>query len=130
MSGSPLKKFFVRVLVVDDYIVNLELSKEMLEMMNCQVDTAESSKEALELCRQNKYDIIFMDVQIPDIDGMQVAQEIRHSELPSTHAIIIALTANASQSDAQKCLEAGMNAYLTKPVKIKDLEGILTKFIT
>lgn len=129
MPEILLKKFSARVLVVDDYIVNLELSKEMLEMMDCQVDVAENSKEALELYQRNKYDIIFMDVQMPDLDGIEVTRQIRQNESELKHVPIIALTANASQGDEKKCLEAGMDAYLAKPVKIKDLEEVLSRFI-
>lgn len=128
MIEKMIKKFNLRILVVDDYIVNLDLTKEMLEMLNCEVDTAENGHEALKLFRQNTYDLIFMDIQMPELEGLQVTRVIRESE-KETRVPIIALTANALQGDEQKCLEAGMDGYLAKPIKIKDLEAILTKFV-
>lgn len=128
MSEKFIKKFNLHVLAVDDYLINLELTKEMLEMMGCEVDTAENGQEALELYHQNKYDLIFLDVQMPGLDGLQVTREIRKNEKEEKHVPIVALTANALQGDEEKCLEAGMNGYLSKPIKIKDLEEILTKF--
>ncbi len=130
MMDKILKKFNIRVLVVDDYLINLELTKEMLEMLGCEVDGAENGKQALQLFSQNSYECIFMDVQMPELDGLQAVQEIRNKEEKGQHVPIIALTANALEGDEQKCLKAGMDGYISKPIKVEDLEIALTKFLT
>lgn len=130
MNDKNSKKFNLRVLVVDDYPVNLDLTKEMLEMLDCEVDGAENGKEALRLYNENVYDCIFLDVQMPEFDGLQVAREIRNKEGKNQHVPIIALTANALQGDEEKCLEAGMDGYIAKPIKMKDLENVLSQFTT
>lgn len=129
MADKILKKFDARVLVVDDYGVNLDLTKEMLEMLSCEVDTAENGKEALQLYNQNKYDCIFLDVQMPEIDGLEVTRKIRLSEGKEQHVPIIAVTANALDGDEKACLDAGMDGYIAKPIKLKDLENILSQFL-
>lgn len=130
MGENKIKKFNVRILIVDDNVVNLALIKEILEMMDCKVDAAESGLEALRYYDQNPYDFIFMDMQMPDLNGLQVTEEIRRKEGALKHVPIIALTANALESDYEKCLKAGMDGYITKPLKIKELEGVLSKFLT
>src|ERR1700761_7463845 len=103
MSEKVFKKFNARILVVDDYGINLELTKEMLELFDCRVDIAENAKLALQLFNQNPYDCIFMDIQMPELDGFQLTQEIRLKEKKDQHIFIIALTANALQGDEEKC---------------------------
>lgn len=117
------------VLVVDDYLINLELTKEMLEILGCRVDTAENGHKALDLFNQNHYDLIFMDIQMPDLDGYQVVNVIRKIENNERHVPIVALTANVLEADDRQSLTGEMDAYLTKPVKIKDLEGMIEKLL-
>jgi CheY-like chemotaxis protein len=115
-----------KILVADDYPINLELVKDMLELMKCSVDTAETGTEALNLYKKNKYDIIFMDIQMPELDGYEVTKKIREQ---NDKTIIIAITANALSGDKEKCLKAGMNDYVSKPIKGEDLENMLTKYL-
>ncbi|MEC7839173.1 MAG: response regulator [Chlamydiota bacterium] len=126
------KRFDAKVLVADDYPINLELTKEMLEMMDCDVDIAEDGAEALECYNDNAYNIIFLDIQMPGKDGYEVCREIRKIEKeqnkPST--AIVALTANAMAEDRDLCLAAGMDEYLAKPVRGQDLVKILEKFLS
>lgn len=122
-------KFNAKILVADDYIVNQELTKEMLEMMDCVVDVAEDGRQALEIIRNNQYDLIFMDVQMPEKDGYAVTKEIRAFEGKSRHTPIIAITANALVGDRERCLEAGMDDYISKPIKGIELENVLQKHI-
>lgn len=123
-------KFNATVLVVDDYIVNQELAKEMLEMMGCQVDVAEDGNEALRMYKENDYDLMFLDVQMPEKDGYQLTREIRQIETGNKHSIIIAITANALVGDKEKCLEAGMDDYISKPIKGADLEIMMEKYLS
>jgi len=119
----------VRALVADDYSINSELVQEMLEMMECHVDSAEDGQQASEMHKQNNYDIIFMDIQMPVKDGYEATKEIRRFEGDNNHTPIIAITANALQGDKEKCLAAGMDDYISKPIRGENLETILTKYI-
>lgn len=118
----------VRVLIADDYMVNQELTQEMLEMMECEVDLADDGSEAIEKQQDNGYDIIFMDVQMPSMDGYEATKQIRKNEGSDRHTPIIAVTANALSGDKEKCLEAGMDDYISKPIKSEQLEAMLTKY--
>jgi CheY-like chemotaxis protein len=117
------------VLVVEDYLVNQELTKELLEMMSCTVDVADSGKEALNLVGKNKYDLIFMDIQMPKMDGYETTRQIRRIEGDKRHTPIVALTANALQGDREKCLSAGMDDYISKPFRGSDLEAIIMRWV-
>ena len=122
-------KFNASILVVEDYLINQEMTKEILELMECEVDVAESGKEAIEACRQRPYDLIFMDIQMADIDGLEATKEIRKIEAGKKHTPIIALTANALPGDKEKYLAAGLDDYISKPIKIKHLEQMLRKYL-
>ncbi len=122
-------KFNASILVVDDYLINQEMTKEMLEMMGCQVDVAEDGQEALDLCKNHSYDLIFMDIQMPKLDGVAATHAIRQQEGNRKHTPIIALTANALTGDREKYLEAGLDDYLSKPIRMKDLENMLKKHL-
>lgn len=120
-----------KALVVDDYLINLELTKEMLQLMGCNVDVAIDGPSTLEKYNNNEYDIIMMDVQMPIIDGYEVTRRIRDIEAKNgkRHTIIIALTANAMIGDDKKCLDAGMDDYISKPVRGEHLEDMLTRYL-
>ena len=124
------KKFpGVKVLVADDYPINLELTQDMLELMECNVDSAEDGLEAVKLCSKNEYDVIFMDVQMPNMDGYKATEEIRKLDNKNAKTIIIAITANALAGDKEKCIKAGMDDYVSKPIKGQNLEDMLIKYI-
>lgn len=125
MDGKNL----TRVLVVDDYTVNLELTKEILESFDCEVDTAENGETALNLETNNAYDMILMDIQMPDMDGYEVTRKIRSREEGKKRTPIIAVTANTSAGEQENCLKAGMDDFVQKPIRIKELENILKKYI-
>src|SRR5262245_22958287 len=110
-----------RALVVEDYFVNQEVTQDILELMGVDVEVAENGKEALELYQKEKYDLIFMDIQMPEMDGYQTTREIRRAE-KDTHVPIIALTAIALSGDREKCLEAGMDDYISKPIEAEKIE--------
>jgi CheY-like chemotaxis protein len=118
-----------RVLVAEDYFVNQEVTQEILEMMALEVDIAENGIEALNFYQIKDYDLILMDIQMPEMDGYQATQEIRKCEGNRKHIPIIGLTANALTGDREKCLEAGMNDYISKPIEAEKLEEILNKYI-
>lgn len=117
-----------KVLVVEDYPINQEIMQDMLELMDCSVDIAESGSEALRMIERQNYDAILMDVQMPKMDGYSTVKEIRQKE-KGKHSVILAVTANAMIGDREKCLAAGMDDYLAKPVELDKLENLLKKYL-
>ncbi len=118
------------ILVVDDYLLNQAVTKEMLEMLDCRVDIADGGAEALEMCGEKKYDIIFMDIQMPEMDGVEATQHIRAKETEGRErTCIIALTADALAGAREKYLSEGLDDYLSKPVKLQEIEDILSKYL-
>lgn len=119
-----------KVLVAEDYPINQEVSHDILQIFGCEVDIAENGSEVLEKYRKNSYDIIFMDIQMPEKDGYIATQEIRELEKGSKKkSIIVAMTANALLGDREKCLQAGMDDYIGKPIEISKIKEILEKYL-
>ncbi|MEM1282496.1 MAG: response regulator [Chlamydiota bacterium] len=116
-----------QALFAEDYDISQELIKEMLELMGIRVDLADDGEQALELYLKNDYDILFLDIQMPKKDGLQVTREIR--SMAKKQPVIIAITAGAMEGDRNKCLEAGMDDYIAKPVEMHHLEEVLKKYI-
>lgn len=116
-----------RILVVDDHELNRELLELVLKEYQCRVVTAESGIEALEVLQKMKFDLVLMDVQMPELNGMETTQRIRHQlalDVP-----VIACTAFSQPKEIQMCKEAGMNDYLGKPVEENQLLGLLKKYL-
>lgn len=122
-----------RVLLVDDTDFNREIAKELLEMVNLQVDTAVNGKEGLDTFEASEpgyYDAILMDVQMPVMNGYDAARAIRNSKHPKAGKIcIIAMTANAFAEDIAKSLEAGMNDHISKPIDTELMYEVLSRYI-
>ncbi len=116
----------LHALVVEDHYINQELMREMLLRLNCSVDTVENGIEALAALESNVYDVIFMDLQMPEMDGFDATREIRRRER-ERKTPIIALTANAMHGERGRCLDAGMNDYLSKPFELQDIEALIKK---
>lgn len=117
------------VLVVEDNLINQEIIKELLELMDFNIEIASHGKEALIKAAAKKYDVIFMDIQMPEMDGYETTRQLRHGDTPNKGTTIIALTANAMSDDKTKCLEVGMNDYLSKPLDVAKLEVLLQKYM-
>jgi len=115
-----------RLLVVDDNPVNQRVAVRMLEKMGHVVDVADNGIGALAALGRVKYDAVLMDCQMPDMDGFEATREIRRREGSDRHTIVIAMTAGAMAGDQEKCLAAGMDAYLSKPVKADKLAAMIT----
>ena len=114
------------ILVAEDVETNQEIVKEIIQMFGYKVDIAPNGIKTLELFRQKKYDLIFMDCQMPLMDGYQATEEIRRLEKDNSILAtpIIALTAGLNQADEAKCKAVGMDHYLTKPFTISDIEKV------
>ncbi len=115
------------ILVVDDSHINRRVALRLLEKLGIQAEIATTGREAIEKVKQQHFDIIFMDIQMPDMDGLQATEAIR--ALPLIHQpYIVALTANAFETDRQRSLAVGMNDFLSKPFLFEDLKEKLTQF--
>ncbi len=116
----------LRVLVVEDNAVNQKLAARMLERLGQRADVAANGREAVAMCRLAPYDIIFMDCQMPEMDGFAAAREIRRLEAAGgPSAVIIAMTADVMEGVRERCLAAGMNHYIAKPVKFESLREVV-----
>jgi PAS domain S-box-containing protein len=112
----------LRILVAEDNSVNQRLAARLLEREGHSVTIAGSGQEALDALERQQFDLILMDVQMPHLDGLQATARIRERERGSGHRVpIVAMTAQAAESDRVRCLESGMDAYVTKPVHVPDL---------
>ena len=117
-----------KILLVEDNEINHKLIKEVLKKTEVNIDIASNGKEALDLLAANKYDLVLMDIQMPVMDGYTATKEIRKNSVYK-NLPIIAMTANAMQSDIQKCLEIGMNDHIAKPIETKNLYEKLYKWL-
>jgi two-component system, sensor histidine kinase and response regulator len=120
-----------RILLAEDNAVNQKVAVRMLEKLGCRIDVAGDGAEAVEMWRHFAYDAIFMDCQMPELDGLEAARLIRREELRlgRDRAPIIAMTANAMAQDRSDCLAAGMDDYLSKPVRQEDLQATLDRWL-
>jgi signal transduction histidine kinase/CheY-like chemotaxis protein len=120
----------LQILVVEDNPVNRKVVLKQLEKLGCQSKWVENGKLALQELAQNRYDIVLMDCQMPILDGYETTRQLREQEANNgEQTVIIGLTANAMKGDRQKCLAAGMNDYLSKPITFKKLSATLTRWI-
>ncbi len=115
----------LRILLVEDHMVNQKVALKILKQMGYRADVAGNGLEALEALQRQSYDVILMDVQMPEMDGLEATRRICATLSREERPWIIAMTANAMESDREKCLGAGMDNYLRKPIRIPELEEAL-----
>ena len=114
----------LRILLAEDNPVNQKVALHMMQRLGYRADVAANGAEALEAVRRQSYDVVLMDVQMPTMDGLEATRQIS-TEQPETRPRIIGLTAHARQSDRDRCLAAGMDDFLTKPLQFDDLKAVL-----
>jgi signal transduction histidine kinase/ligand-binding sensor domain-containing protein/DNA-binding response OmpR family regulator len=114
------------ILIAEDNLINQKVARQILQKMGYQADIAVNGIEALEAVTAKQYDIILMDVQMPEMDGLEATRQIRKNL--AIQPVIVAMTANAMVEDKEACLQAGMNDYLSKPMKIAEIVAVLEKY--
>jgi PAS domain S-box-containing protein len=116
-----------RILVVEDNDVNRRIILLMLERLGYVAECAANGREALQAVQRQPFDLIFMDVQMPEMDGLEATRRIRAELPPDAQPYIVALTANALRGDRERCLAAGMDDYLSKPLQLADVRDLLNR---
>jgi signal transduction histidine kinase/CheY-like chemotaxis protein/HPt (histidine-containing phosphotransfer) domain-containing protein len=131
IEKNKITYFNAKILIVEDNITNQIVIKDMLEILNNNVDIATNGKEAITYLKRNKYDLVFMDCHMPIMDGYQATAEIREfTKSERNHNIpIIAMTASAMSGDREKCLDSGMNDYMTKPIELSIIQQKLQQWL-
>jgi signal transduction histidine kinase/AmiR/NasT family two-component response regulator len=134
--GAPLGSSSTRILVVEDNLVNQQVAVAMLTHLGCSVDVAADGRQAIEAQQRTAYDLIFMDCQMPLMDGFAATCAIRDNELRSgagengsARVPIVAMTANALRDDRERCLTAGMDDYVAKPFRQQQLRAVLERWL-
>ena len=130
MSAEPLPiPAGLRILLVEDNEVNRKVAVRMLQKLGCEVDIATDGRQAIDKTAQHRYDIVFMDVYMPEMDGYEATRLIRQWEAATgSHQVIIAMTANAMEGDRELCLQAGMDDYLAKPFREAELRQTIARW--
>jgi PAS domain S-box-containing protein len=127
-EARPAAPLGLRVLVVEDNVINARVVARMLQKLGCEVEGADTGLAALDAAARGSFDVVLMDIQMPDLDGYETTRRIRLREQETgSHVQIVALTANAMKGDEQRCLDAGMDGYLAKPIAIEGLKAELQR---
>jgi len=117
-----------RILVVEDNPVNRDLAAEQLRVLGYQADFVGDAQAALDALSRRNYDLVLMDCEMPVMDGYEATREVRRRESGGRHVVIVAMTANATREQRDRCLEAGMDDFLSKPVRLQTLEAMLASW--
>jgi two-component system sensor histidine kinase/response regulator len=128
VNNDNSRRYDCSVLLVEDNAVNQKVAVRFLERMGCRVRVADNGAEGVKAYAESRYDIVLMDLQMPIMDGLTATRRIRELEAGTRHTPIVALTANAMTGQLERCLEAGMNGFLTKPLDIAQLHETLDRY--
>ena len=128
-SPKKIPNFNATILIAEDNYANQQVAKAMLERLGCKSSIAENGFEALKLLEKTKYDAVFMDCNMPGMDGYEATQKIRQFKTEVAQIPIIAMTANVLEGDRRKCIQVGMNDYVTKPLKLDILISKLERWL-
>ena len=122
------EKLPLRILLAEDNAVNQKVALNILKRLGYLADIAANGLEVLEALKRQEYDVVLMDMQMPEMDGLEATRKICEDSMPQERPYIIALTANAMSGDRQLCIDAGMQDYLSKPMHVNDLIVALKKY--
>jgi signal transduction histidine kinase/ligand-binding sensor domain-containing protein/DNA-binding response OmpR family regulator len=126
LSKELAIKYPLNILIAEDNLINQKVARQILNKMGYQPDIAINGREAIDAVAAKQYDVILMDIQMPEMDGLEATRYIRKNV--AIQPIIIAMTANAMVEDKEACLQAGMDDYLSKPMKLSEIIGMLEKY--
>jgi CheY-like chemotaxis protein len=115
----------LRILLAEDNVVNQKVALRILGKLGYHADVAANGQEAVDALNRQRYDVVLMDVQMPEVDGLDATRIIRHSLPAEWQPAIIAMTAAAMQEDRQACIDAGMNGFVSKPIRLEQLTTAL-----
>jgi CheY-like chemotaxis protein len=125
--GFEAKDFSaLRVLLAEDNIVNQKVARQILLKLGCDADVAQNGREAVQMLSQRQYDVVFMDVQMPEVDGHEATRLMRVLD-DIDQPYIIAMTANAMDEDRKICQDVGMDDFVAKPIRLTDIEAALQR---
>ena len=127
VDGKLAERLPLRILLAEDNVVNQKVALHLLQRMGYRADVAGNGLEVLEALQRLPYDVVLMDVQMPEMDGLEATRRIVQNWKPAERPRIIAMTANAMQGDREMCLEAGMDDYISKPIRVEQLVAALGK---
>jgi CheY-like chemotaxis protein len=128
-NGELAIRFPLRILLAEDNLVNQKVAVRILKRLGYDATVAANGLEVLEAVRHEHFDVVFMDVQMPEMDGLEATRTIRKEETILRKPHIIAMTAAATQLDRDKCLEAGMDDFVAKPVRLEDIAQALQRHV-
>ncbi|MCW8132439.1 MAG: response regulator [Planctomycetota bacterium] len=128
-NETPARERPERILMVEDNLVNQTVAVGMLQRLGFHPEIANNGKEALELLARRAYDLVLMDCQMPLLNGYDATLELRRREPPGKHTVVVAMTAHALAGDRERCLEAGMDDYLAKPIELDTLREVLARWL-
>jgi CheY-like chemotaxis protein len=117
----------LRILLAEDNVVNQKLALRILQQMGYRADLASNGIEAVESVGRQTYDVVLMDVQMPEMDGLEATRQIAAKWAADKRPRIVAMTANAMQGDREDCIAAGMDDYMTKPIRVDQLIASLAE---
>jgi CheY-like chemotaxis protein len=121
-TGADMAKTHpLRILLAEDNVVNQKLALRLLSQMGYRADVASNGIEAIESVKRQTYDLVLMDVQMPEMDGLEASQRITSQLAADARPRIVAMTANAMAGDRERCMAAGMDDYVTKPIRVDAL---------
>lgn len=127
--SQSLDNKHLRILVAEDNVINQQVARGYLEKMGHHVDVVGNGLETVQALRNIPYDLIFMDVQMPEMDGLQATYAIRNMAPPASQTCIIAMTANAMKGDEERCIAAGMDGYISKPIQREKLAQAMDAYM-
>ncbi len=127
ISGKD--KESLKILLVEDNPVNQKVALRLIEKIGYHTDLASNGIEAIEAVQSNDYDVVFMDLLMPEMDGLEASKQIKELSTNKSRPKIIAMTANSMLGDRELCMDAGMDDYISKPIRIDELETALDKWL-
>ncbi|NHQ86442.1 PAS domain-containing protein [Iodobacter sp. HSC-16F04] len=128
LSADEIERLDLHILVAEDNLINQKVAMMMLQKLGCKVDVANNGLEALNQVQKGNYDLVFMDCQMPEMDGYTSVALIRALAGPQSKVPVVALTANAYKADEDRCYEAGMDDFIAKPISAEQLIRVLSRF--